>query len=219
MIKDSGERKYHKHYPGEVIANGGVLIKRITPQKWEIQCACGNTFVRQVAGSSGRCAECARKVASQKISKHNEAPGKNKNASRLYGIWLGMLTRCNNPNYHSYKDYGGRGIKVCDEWSDYITFREWALSNGYQDNLSINRINNDGDYSADNCNWVSKKEQMRNTRSNHLITYQGETMTLAEASERFDVPYNTLKRRINNYGFSVERALTEPIHRGGNYGN
>ena len=212
-------REYHKHFPGEVIANGGVLIKRATPHKWEIQCACGNTFVSQVAGSNGRCAKCGAKETAIKNTKHGESPKTGKNASRLYNIWLGMRTRCNNPNNHTYAYYGSRGIKVCDEWADdYLAFKSWALANGYADGLSINRIDNDGDYSPSNCNWATQSEQMRNTRSNHYITYQGETMTLVEAAERYGILYSTLKRRVNVYGYSDERAITEPIHRG-SYGN
>ena len=85
--------------------------------------------------------------------------------TRLYSIWTNMKTRCLNPNREAYKDYGGRGITICPEWTnDYIAFRDWSLNNGYRENLQINRKNNNGNYEPGNCNWITRTENMRNTR-------------------------------------------------------
>lgn len=145
-----------------------------------------------------------------------ESPHKGKNATRLYGIWLGMRTRCNNPNHKDFKYYGQRGIKVCDEWNNYLTFKKWSLEHGYADNLTLDRTDSDGDYCPDNCRWVTRIEQGRNRRSNHLLTYNGETKTMTEWSELSGISYGVLKARINSYGFSVEEALTMPVKQGNN---
>ena len=147
---------------------------------------------------------------------HMESPHHGKNATRLYGIWLGMRARCNIPNYHDYKYYGLRGIKVCDEWNDYLAFKEWAINNGYADNLTLDRIDVNSNYCPGNCRWATKTEQGNNRRNNHLLTYNGETKTLKEWSDVSGIPYSTLKRRINVYGFTVKEALTLPVKMGNN---
>lgn len=95
-----------------------------------------------------------------------------KKNTRLYRIWLQMKNRCFNIRTNRYKDYGGRGITVCDEWkNDFTKFYDWSILNGYQENLTIDRIDNDGNYEPSNCRWVTVKIQNRNSRSNHLITF------------------------------------------------
>ena len=131
-----------------------------------------------------------------------------------------MRNRCNNQNDGSYKSYGGRGISVCDEWSNYLSFKEWALTNGYEETLSIDRINNNGNYDPSNCKWSTVKEQNRNKRKNHLIEYNGEIKTLVEWSEQLGIAYHTLKNRINRYKMPVEVAFTRPVRVGNNqYGD
>lgn len=132
--------------------------------------------------------------------------------TRLFKIWRGMIERCSRKNHVHYKSYGGRGIKVCQEWSNFITFKNWAIYNGYQDNLSIDRIDNNGNYCPENCRFVSEKEQQNNKRTNRRITYKGETKTLKQWSEKTGINYTTLKERLNN-GWSIEKAMCTPVRK------
>ncbi len=93
-------------------------------------------------------------------------PGNKKRYAKLYGVWQGMNARCNNPNHRGYMRYGGRGIRVCPEWSDYAVFRTWALANGYRKGLSIERKNNNSGYSPKNCTWIPLAAQSKNRKSN-----------------------------------------------------
>ena len=127
--------------------------------------------------------------------------------TKLYSVWKTMKYRCSNKNNHKYKNYGGRGIKVCDEWKDYSLFRTWALSNGYQDDLTIDRVDVDGNYEPNNCRWVDMKTQQRNRSNNKLIEYKGETKCLSEWVEITGIGHKTILYRLNS-GWSVEKALT-----------
>lgn len=134
---------------------------------------------------------------------------KRKPRERLYNIWLHMKDRCNNPNFKSYHNYGGRGISVCEEWSNsYQTFREWALENGYSDELTIDRIYVNGNYSPSNCRWLTRQEQSYNKRTNKIIAYCGKTQTLTEWADELNIKRNTLVYRLRR-GWAVERALSE----------
>lgn len=133
-----------------------------------------------------------------------------KQPKRLYNIWVEIRARCERPTKDSYCRYGGRGIKVCSEWHDWNIFRNWALSNGYEDNLTIDRVDVNGDYTPQNCRWISKGDQARNRRTNRKITFLGITLTGAEWARKlgFKDKHSVLDR-IDN-GWSVERALTTP---------
>ena len=122
-----------------------------------------------------------------------------------------MRNRCFNSNNKSFVYYGGRGISVCDEWNEFLNFEKWAIQNGFEENLTLDRIDVNGNYEPENCRWISQKEQMRNTRANHLLTYNGYTKTMADWAEITGIPYSTLKQRINKYNYSVEKALTKPV--------
>ncbi|GAB7390130.1 hypothetical protein [Lactococcus garvieae] len=139
---------------------------------WYCQCSCGNkTIVRANhlrSGATKSCG-CLEKENRFKMNlKHGGAKGKGCQ-ERLYGVWLGMRKRCFNPNEPAFPNYGGRGITICDEWSDYSIFRKWALANGYDKDAplgkcTIDRINNDGNYEPSNCRWVDMKVQRNNQR-------------------------------------------------------
>ena len=131
--------------------------------------------------------------------------------SRLYNIYRSIIKRTQNPNNKDYHRYGGRGISLCEEWNnDYSKFYDWSMNNGYNDTLTIDRINVNGNYEPNNCRWVDVKTQINNTRFNHRLTYNGETHTLKEWSEKIGMNYGTLKERIYN-GWSIEKAINEPV--------
>ena len=134
--------------------------------------------------------------------------------TRLYSIWRNMKQRCLNQNRSAYSAYGGRGISLCEEWKDYILFRDWAISNGYSDSLTLDRKNNELGYSPDNCRWATIKQQSNNTRTNRTIEYNGETHTLSEWAEILQMSVGTLWDRLDN-GWSIQRALSEPVHNNG----
>jgi len=138
---------------------------------WKCTCDCGLTVIATGnnlrSGNTLSCG-CLRRETSQirgkSNSKHNES---HQHRTRLYTIWTGMRQRCNNPNKEAYKYYGGKGIKLCEEWQDYSKFKEWSLANGYADNLSIDRIDNNKDYCPDNCRWITISENVARANKNH----------------------------------------------------
>lgn len=130
-----------------------------------------------------------------------------KSNTRLYGIWHGMKDRCYNSNNPRYSHYGGKGVAVCDEWkNDFQAFYDWAMANGYSDDLSIDRIDVNGNYEPSNCRWADKKTQANNTSKNHIVTAFGETKTLAQWAETTGINAITINTRLRN-GWSPEEAL------------
>lgn len=122
--------------------------------------------------------------------------------TRLHRIWKSMRTRCNNPNCLSYKNYGGRGIKICDEWDEFLNFYNWAIYNGYSDNLTLDRIDNNSGYRPDNCRWVTVKEQCNNQRKNIYVTYNGKKCHPKEVSELSGISFNTIYSARNVQGIT-----------------
>lgn len=141
----------------------------------------------------------------------------NKNATkhglsktRLHSIWHSMYCRCYYQTTNQYKNYGGRGIKVCEEWkhSDgFINFYNWAIKHGYKDTLTLDRIDNNGDYCPENCRWVSAQEQSNHKTNNVWYTYKGVTKTGAQWCKTFGIKYMTFLDRLKR-GWSLEQALT-----------
>ena len=179
--------------------------------RWNCVCDCGATKKIPVCGYDlkvGKVSSCGclRKITARETGEKNEKHGKTH--TRLYGIWQGMKRRCNPNNSYSPKSY--RNITVCYEWMhDFHSFYDWAMSNGYADNLTIDRIDVYGNYSPDNCRWATYKEQENNRRNNHFIIYKGEKYTLAQLSEKLNLSQQALRFRINS-GWSEEQ-LSLPV--------
>jgi hypothetical protein len=170
-------------------------------------CDCGNistVFVGSLTKGDSRSCGC-----NIKETKPNLTHGMRN--TRLYSVWCKMKGRCYNENDPSYKDYGGRGIYVCDEWKDdFVSFYLWSQENGYADKLEIDRINNNGGYSPDNCRWTTKKVNCRNRRSCHNVTINGETKTVVEWAEVSGVSRKTVFTRIYR-GWDYFDAIFSPV--------
>lgn len=133
--------------------------------------------------------------------------------TRIRFIYNNMKARCYNSNDKGYKNYGGRGIKICDEWlNDFINFYNWAMSNGYKDNLTIDRIDVNGNYEPNNCKWANYEEQMNNRTNTIKLEYKGITKTLTQWAKEYNIPIETLRCRINR-GWDIDRALKEKVHK------
>lgn len=131
---------------------------------------------------------------------------------RLYIIWKSIRERCNTPSCTNYKNYGGRGIRVCEEWDQYLAFKMWAMTHGYKDYLTIDRIDVDGDYEPSNCRWATPKEQNNNKRNNRLLEFNGEIKTMSQWADITGISLKVIHCRLRR-GWSVERALTEPLRK------
>lgn len=130
---------------------------------------------------------------------------------KLYGIWKKMIERCTDSKCDRYKDYGGRGINICHEWlDDFDAFADWSKDNGYASGLTIDRINNDGNYSPENCRWVTKREQNRNKRTNLMVEYRGEIKPLIIWCEELGLRYDPIHNRITS-GWEVDKAFNTPL--------
>ncbi len=146
-----------------------------------------------------------------KTSKSRE-PKNRRRYNRLYNTWCNIKSRCNNSKNPRFSSYGGRGIKVCDEWGfSFSNFEKWAISNGYNNSLTIDRIDVNGNYEPSNCRWVTNSEQQLNKRTNRIIRHNGVSKTLKEWSDQTGLNAKTLQGRIDNSGWSVDRAIESPV--------
>lgn len=196
---------------------GRLTVLRMAPRvkgrgvEWVCKCDCGKETVVKAnslrQGNTKSCGCLHREILIRRNRKHGRAARGNK--SRLYGIWSRMRQRCSDPGTEDYERYGGRGITVCEEWQDFQAFHDWACANGYRDDFSIERIDNDGDYEPDNCKWIPMERQARNKRNNHLVSFQGKTKTLAEWAEETGIDSSLLRYRLKHW--SVEEALNKDI--------
>lgn len=177
--------------------------------RWLCRCQCGcEKIVRgshQVSGNTQSCGCLDREMVIAMNYKHGMWK------TRLYNIWKKMKDRCYNPNANNYRYYGGKGVKVCEEWHSFQPFYEWAMANGYADNLSIDRISGFGNYEPNNCRWATVKEQNNNTSKNVYITIGKETRTVSGWAEETGTHRNTILTRMRN-GMSPEAAVLTPCH-------
>lgn len=182
---------------------------------YECVCDCGKrTIVAASAlkNSSVKSCGCYQRKVISEIAKISSRKHGYRN-TRLYREWQSMKGRCYYSSVNGYERYGGRGILVCDEWKDsFIAFKDWAELHGYEDSLTIDRIDVNGNYEPSNCRWIPMKAQCRNTRANNYVTYKNETHCLAEWAEILGLPYTLVKNRITRLKWPVERAFTEPVH-------
>lgn len=188
-----------------------TIIDRVASQKrpkYLCKCECGKLTEAEYGdltkkyGATKSCG-CFRRDRMKKYEYRNV---------RLYRIYSNMKARVHNPNNTEYKNYGKRGITICDEWAQsFETFQNWALSNGYRDDLSIDRIDVNGNYEPSNCRWATPKEQSNNTTRTIYLEYKGVTKPLDVWSKELGIKRLTLYSRIKDYGWSVEKALETPV--------
>ena len=177
--------------------------------QWNCLCSCGNKKV--VGGQALRrgltvsCGCYHKDELKKRLTTHGQSK------TKLFREWQYMKRRCYQTTYKFYCYYGMRGIKVSDEWKeDFLAFKQWALSNGYEEGLTLDRIDPDGNYEPNNCRWVTRKEQMNNTRATHKYTINGETHSIAGWCEIYNVPHERVRRRVINEGWDILKALTTP---------
>jgi hypothetical protein len=213
-------RQKIEYKKGDVIGTC-KFIKEINPIVFEItktnknktikrcatfQCNCGKEFnciILAVKNGNTKSCGCNRDTKIQQQGFKNKDHGQRKH--RLYKTWQGMLRRCNSPNDFGYYNYGGRGIKVCDRWKNINNFL-LDMYPTYKEGLELDRINVNGNYELDNCRWITRKQNMNNTRKSRYIEYNGITKTVSEWSDELNIPYKRLLARLNNW--SVEKSFT-----------
>lgn len=188
-----------------------TVVKRVENNKhghakWLCQCECGKHIIvcgYSLKNNNTKSCGCFKKISLYKKNyKHGHSC--RKKTSKTYQVWEHMIRRCKNPNVKNYKNYGGRGIKVCEAW---LKFENFLQDMGERpEGLSIDRIDNDGNYYKENCKWSTRKEQNRNKRNNILITINGVTKCLVEWCEIFNLKYNMVKSRIYR-GWTIDEAL------------
>jgi len=191
-----------------------AVIRRVDNDKWGnskwlCQCNCPNKNQIIVLGSnlqSNHTQSCGclwKEIASACHTKHGHRNDK------IYAIWAAMIQRCTNPNNKQQKNYGGRGITVCEEWLKFPNF--FADMGKQPKGYTIERIDNNKGYYKDNCTWTTPQKQARNRRNNLRVTHNGKTQLLVEWSEETKIPYKTLYARIYRYDWSIEKTLTTPV--------
>lgn len=180
---------------------------------WKCRCECGNeTIVRSDHLRYGKISSCGC-LKAEESAKRGRANSKHGMwNTRLYHCWQHMKQRCDGTgNEANRKRYHDRGITICDEWyNSFETFMEWALNNGYKENLTLDRINVDGNYEPSNCRWADALTQMNNVTTNRYIEYKDKTMTMAEMAREYGIKYSTLQTRLKR-GWSIKRALETKV--------
>jgi len=190
---------------------GRLLVKNKAYSKngiyWNCLCDCGNKVVvcrgNLISRNTKSCGCLKQETAIKTMTTHGMF------GSAIYSCWGHMLSRCQNKNDAAYKDYGGRGIKICSDWNKFENF--YIDMGDIPKKMTLDRIDNDGDYCPENCRWATRKEQSRNRRDNRTVEYKGTTKLLVEWADEFKLSYDTLRKRINVYNWPIEKALTQPV--------
>ena len=175
---------------------------------WNCQCECEKQIIvvgTDIRNGHTKSCGCLRNEEAKKaVTKHGET------GERLWRIWKAIIYRTTNKNNKRSKDYIDRGIRVCNEWKNYKCFKKWAINNGYKEELTIDRIDNNKGYNPQYCRWVTVKTNNRNKRNTVLVEYRGERKPLIEIAEKKGINIKTVKTRIKR-GWSVEKALETPV--------
>lgn len=170
---------------------------------WKCKCDCGNytdvSTAKLRKGNTTSCGCYREECVERGLTRKYDIPAHNKKkATRLYTCWQDMRARCGNPKNKRYKNYGGKGVVVCNEWiNNFENFQEWALSNGYSDELTLDRINVDGDYAPLNCRWTAIETQANNKTNCRYIEFDGKKQSLAQWCRELNLNYGTVSSRIN----------------------
>lgn len=190
-----------------------TLLNRVTTgdgrSRYLCKCSCGAEKIilaSSIVGGKTKSCGCFRAESTSNNMRSHGYSGR-----RLYKIWTGMRSRCHNPSVHAYKDYGGRGISICDQWADFKHFKQWADKNGYRDDLTIERIDVNGNYEPSNCCWIKREFQSRNTRTTTYYTLSGDKRPLIEWCELFGVDVNRAHKRLyaNQEPFKLSEIYTK----------
>lgn len=207
----------HENLTGRTFGRLTVLKEVSHPKAgvyiWECECSCENHTHINVNGNSlrsGNTKSCGCLHTEQLQQRNMQGRKYDKSYKRLVQIWRAVNHRCYNPKDTAYKWYGGKGIKVCDEWHNFDSFKDWAIANGYSDKLTIDRIDSNKDYCPENCQWATWEEQANNTSSNKMITYNGKTQSLSMWAKELNLDYHRTKARLNYCNWSIEEAFNEP---------
>lgn len=188
-----------------------TVIKYMGVNKWKgslwlCRCECGNEIIATCSNLTKKnhttsCGCYKRDKCTEIKTIHNQSH------TRLYKIWVGIITRCENKNANSYYLYGAKGIQICEEWrKDFETFYNWSMANGYNDTLTIDRIDYSGNYEPSNCRWATNKEQANNKSQNRTYIINGEKYTCHQIAEKYNVNYGTFMSRLYR-GFTLEEAI------------
>ena len=179
---------------GKIVCIKPLRVNNHKEVVWLCKCDCGN-FCEKSSGAFKNISKIAS-CGCMKGKKPHITNLELKNYKPIHECYVNMKTRCYNPNYELYSRYGGRGIKVCDEWkNNFKEFYNWAI-NGWKKELTLDRINNDDDYKPDNCRWVDRVEQANNRHTNYLIKYKGEIKTMAQWSKILKIDYSFIQIRM-----------------------
>jgi hypothetical protein len=180
-------------------ANGSV---------WQFRCDCGKSVERKLS-------QVKRTIKRGYVPKCDTCPDAGKHGgagTRLHTIWINMRNRCQQPSSSRFACYGGRGIRVCDDWQDFETFRKWATASGYKEGLSIERVDVDGNYEPSNCAWIEPHQQRHNKQNSRKLTWNGKTLAPRQWAEELGISYEAIQLRVSR-GWDTERIFTQPYRR------